>query len=470
MSTVDTIILVGYLAVVLLLGWICRKEGNSATAHFLAGRKMGMLSIGISIMVTTFSAINYVSIPEEVSSHGIYVVFSFPIFFLAAWPISRIWMPYFHKLQATTVYEFLEKRYDRRVRLLASGVFLLWRIIWMAIALYVSGKILSAFSGYSLHGLCIVCGIVATLYTAFGGMKAVMYTDVLQFCVLIAGIVLCLALAMNNWNGTSEALLDTFSKVHPFDYNFFSPDPRIRMTLWSCIFGVFASFMARYGADQVVMQRYFTAKDLNSAQRGIWLNAAASVLALSLLALLGIVFCSIQAGSSAKLGFLKQLVMLLRTAPAGVTGLIVASILAATMSSVDSGINACSACLVTDFRAHCSTRWLTLGIGLAVTVLAITVLPPLNRQQGIFAIVNKLVNGMGSPLLAIVCLGMFSRRTNAPGVFWGGIFGVVASLLVTIFLKPLALQYYAVVNALLTFAACWLASFAIREKTRNTRK
>lgn len=469
MDCIDLIVLFAYLISVLALGWHFR-HGDGPQEHFLAGRKMGALPIGLSIMVTSFSAINYVAIPEEIVGHGLYVIVSFPVFFLAAWPISKIWMPYFHRLRATTVYEFLETRYDGSVRRLACVLFLCWRFGWMAIALYVSGKILSVFSGWSPLVMIALCGLVATAYTSVGGVRAVMWTDVLQFIVLFSGI----AFGVCHAYGTSGvSLVDIVYEggrlmpFAPFDEEFLSFDPRVRMTLWSGLFGVFTAFMARYGADQVVMQRYFTAKDLKSAQRGIWLNAFASMLSLSLLACLGLAVYGYAVKTGAlELGVatgrgtaLKQLALMVKSFPTGVTGLIVSGILAATMSSIDSGINACSAGIVNDFPMLSSrvrsSRWMTFGLGLTVTVLAVVLLPYLNKHQSLFAVINKLVNGLGSPLLALVVLGMFSRWTTARGVFWGGVLGLLGSLGVSFFVKPLALQYYAVANLIVTLGCCY---------------
>lgn len=475
MQTADVLILALYLLAVLALSWHCRHDSAGADGHFLAGRRMGTVPIGLSVMVTSFSAINYLAIPEEICGHGLYVIVSFPVFFLAAWPITRLWMPFFHSLRVTTVYEFLEQRYDRRVRRLASGIFLLWRAAWMAIALYVSGKYLAVLTGTPPLPMIALCGLVAAAYTALGGMRAVMWTDVLQFAVLLLGLLFGVIYAFS----TADApVLDTvascgrFRPFTPFDPQFLSFDPRIRMTFWSGLFGVFTAFMARYGADQVVMQRYFTARDLASARRGLWLNAAVSVATLSLLALFGIAVCAYAVRTGAihpdqpvPRGLaLKQLAALLGAAPAGLTGLITAGLLAATMSSVDSGINACAAAVTTDFlqgRPAARPRRLTLALGLAVTALAILLLPWLNAHQSLFAVINKLVNGLGSPLLAIVTLGMFSRRTTAHGMFWGGLLGTALSLTVSLAVQSLALQYYAVVNLLLSLAACALCSWLI---------
>ena len=127
-------VLIGYLLVLLGIGWHFRSAGKDGTSFFLAGRSMGYFPIGLSVMVTTFSALNYLAFPGEVYSYGLYVLISLPVFFLAAIPIVYVWMPFFHRMKLVSVYEYFEKRFDWRVRALASGLFICWRLFWMSTA------------------------------------------------------------------------------------------------------------------------------------------------------------------------------------------------------------------------------------------------------------------------------------------------------------------------------------------------
>lgn len=474
MKLLDYTVVAGYLALLLLIGWKFRTRSENPAEYFLAGRRMGWFPIGLSVMVTTFSAINYLALPGEVFGFGLYVLASFPVFFLAAWIVTKVWMPFFHGKKLVSLYEFLEERFDYRVRALASGLFLAWRFFWMATALYASAQIMSRLTGVSLPAVILAGGVVATVYTAVGGMRAVMWTDVLQFFVLFGGIVLGLAFALRGDTDAFQIALEggRLKPFLPFDPAYLSFDPRIRMTLWSGLIGVTVAFLARYGADQMVVQRYFTARDLRAAQRGLWLNAFVSVLSLSLLVLFGLAVYVHAVKSGALAGTrimngtaLQQIAALIRSFPSGVTGVIAAALLAATMSSIDSGINSCGAAYLTDFhnrlfRFRLPGHLLTAVIGSAVTFLALTAVPLAGRTNTLFMIVNKFVNGLGSPLLTLVALAMFSKRVNAFGMLAGGLCGVAASLAISFCVRNLALQYYAVANLILTIAFCYLFSFA----------
>lgn len=493
MTAPDYLVLVVYLCVVLGIGLCFRTRSGEGAEFFLAGRSMGWLSIGLSVMVTVFSAINYLAFPNEVFGNGLYVIAALPVFLLAAWPITRIWMPFFHSMQLTSVYEYLQRRFDARVRSLASGLFILWRAAWMAVALYASGSILAALAGLPPLAVILVGGLAATAYTSVGGMRAVMWTDVAQFCVLFGGIALGLGFAVGD-GGIAEVLElaregGRLKPFVPFDPDFLSPSPFVRMTLWSGLIGVFVAFLSRYGADQVVMQRYFSAKNLLAAQRGLWLNAWVSVLSLSLLALFGLAVYAhaIKTGAIADVDWaalspmqqkataMKQLAGLVRSFPPGVTGLVAAGLLAATMSSIDSGINACSAAYLTDFHRRWFTttktearssawldRALTVAFGILATGLALTLIPLVGKTDTLFMIVNKIINGLGAPLLVLFLLGMFTRTANAPGMLYGGIIGLVASLAISLRVRGLSLQYYAVANLLAMLLPCVVASLGAR--------
>ena len=455
MAVPDYAVLLVYLLVLLGIGWHFRSAGGDRASFFLAGRSMGYFPIGLSVMVTTFSALNYLAFPGEVFKHGLYVLISLPVFFLAAIPIVYIWMPFFHRMKLVSVYEYFEKRFDWRVRALASGLFICWRLFWMATALFASAQIMSKLTGFPLTGAILVGGIIAAVYTALGGMKAVMWTDVLQFFVLFGAIVLCVSACGSDAGFRIAAGESRLIPWYPFNASYFSFDPRIRITFWSGLLGTFVMFLSRYGADQMVMQRYFSARDLRSAQRGLWLNGIVSVLALGLLVIFGLSLYVNRPQSD----FMTAMASMIRSLPPGVSGLVAAGLFAATMSSIDSGLNSCCAAYLTDFHVHFSerrinVRGLTLAVGMLVTLLALTLIPLTARHHSLFAIINKFINALGSPLLAMMLLAMFSRRVNASGMLWGGLAGFAASLIVSLTVHDLALHYYAVVNLILTGVFC----------------
>ena len=489
MRSIDYIIFSLYLVMVIGIGILCRSKKHSVKEFFLAGRSLGWFPVGISIMVTAFSAINFNSFPTEVIGYGFYVVTSIPIFFLVALPIVKIFIPFFYKLNSASAYEFLEKRFNVNVRCLASGLFIFWRTLWMSVILYSTAQILSLITNINLPWLIIICGLTATGYTAFGGIRAVIWTDVAQFAVLFGGILFAVIFTVmhidNGIHGTVDTALQggLFKPFIPFDPKYFSFDPTIRISFWSCLIGVFVAFLIRYGADQMVIQRYLTTKSLKAAQAGFCLNIICAVISISLLAAFGVVIYAysvdnniINAGEKL-INPLKHMAILIKSFKYGGCGLLAAGLIAATMSSIDSGINACSAAYFCDFHQRFLSKnknedqkWrfsvlLSLILGILSILMALSCIVLLGNQKSVFVIVNKVVNGLGSPLLAIILLAIYSKKIKPMSVFRGGIAGIILSIIVIIFVSNLALHYYAVVNLLITLLACYI--FNIFEKKRN---
>ncbi len=474
MTGLDTSILLFYVAGILAFSYRLHRRHPTQDV-FLAGRTMGWFPIGLSVMITLFSAVNFVAFPAEIIEHGLYVWAALPVFVLVAIPVTRLFIPFFHRMQLTSVYAYLEHRFDRRVRLLAAGLFIFWRLCWMATALYATAQLLSVVTGLSHTLLIIVAGGVAAFYTAIGGIRTVMWTDVIQFVILLTGIGGAFWIAWGapgpGWNDfwAQARISGALQPFAPFDPEFLSWRPTVRITLWSGLIGTFVAFLTRYGADQMVVQRYFTARNLDAAVRGFWWNILAALTALLLLSALGL---AIAAGpvddtlpAMARLGaFAKGL-------PFGLTGLLAAGLLAATMSSIDSGLNSCLASWMTDFEGRTGgpainwrqeRRYRTLVAVLAVSAILLAFV--VGRAGDLFSIVNRVINGVGSPLLALILLAMFSRACNARGAWIGGWVGILASVTISFSWDGLALHYYAVVNLLITILACRLAAASTRRQ------
>ena len=484
MGSIDYIIMGLYLIVVVGVGLAFRKHNKSNLDFFLAGRNMGWFPIGLSVMVTAFSVINYMAFPTEVFANGVYVLISLPIFFVAAYLVSEIWLPRLYEMKLNCVYEYFQARFSARVRILASIVFIFWRVIWMATALYAAGMLLSKVSGLNIYYVILICGIIATIYTGIGGIRAVMWTDCLQFLVLFGGIVFAVIVVLQNSN------IDNFINVaknggvlqpfYPLDYSFFSLDPTVRISFFSGVIGVTVAFLTRYGADQVVVQRYFTARSLVDAKRGIWLNAFVAFIALLLLAVFGIVIYvnSMNRGAldgvdikalpiaSRKALAMREFIITVKYLPSGVFGLIVSGLLAATMSSIDSGINACTNAWVNDIlpnfrklanKGNLNRLWVYF-LGFVCTISGIFLVPLVGHTKSLFVIVNQVVNALGSPLLALFIAGFYLKRANSFGAFWGGITGFVFSIAFSLFYNGISLHYYAVVNLIVTITVIYLFS------------
>ena len=276
----------------------------------------------------------------------------------------------------------------------------------------------------------------------------------------------------NGIHGITEAALSggLLKPFKPFDVTIFCLDPRIRISVWSALIGTFIAFLTRYGADQVVIQRYLAAKNPEQARKGFTLNYLAAISSILLLAFLGLAIHAyfIQKGEvlhniSQPIVYFTRFINML---PPGISGLMITAIIAASMSSFDSGIHSCSTVITTDFNnlnifRKISPRVMVISLGILITLAALYI----KNFGSIFEIANKIVNGFGSPLLALFVMGKYARRSNSAGAFYGGILGLLFSGCIILFVKNLALHYYAVVNFIGTVCFIYLFSH-IRSKMK----
>ncbi len=492
MHTIDFVVFYVYLAVILLVGLAKYRRQHSEKEFFLAGRSLGWFPLGISIMVTMLTAVNFAAFPTEIFKNGCYVLIALPIFIVVAFPVSKIFIPFFQKQNKASAYAFLEDVFDLKTRCLASILFMFWRLTWMAVALYASARILAAITGQQLWLLILVCGIITVAYTSLGGLRAVIWTDVTQFFILVGGITVALVLVSLTTEGGFAGIFhnafrhNVFKPVVPYDPAFFSFDPTIRTTFWSGSIGTIVAFLARYGADQMVIQRYLAAKSLSDARKSFAFNIICVLSVLILLVIFGMAMHSYAVHTDIMGKFskpLKYMAILIRSLPYGAAGLLSAGLLAATMSSIDSGVNACSMSWTKDFyhrffnkeelsKAHHIrySVYFSIIIGILIITLAELLIFVFGKHHSIFVIFNKVINGFGSPLLVLIILGMFPRRFKADSVFWGVITGTIFSVSVALFVEYLALHYYAVVNLLATFAACGIMEALFHRQKRNSAK
>lgn len=465
MQPLDYLVCILYFVFVLAVGFKFKSQKNSLSSYCLADRKMHWFPIGLSIMVTSFSAVNYIAFPLEVYANGLYILICLPVFILVSYPVAKIFIPFYHKQNLTSIYEYFEVRFDERVKILMANLFILWKLLWIATFLYATGKILGAITQSSIYMWMTLVGLVAIVYTSFGGIKAVIWTDVAQFFILVGGIIFSLLFVLSSQKvSLDESIQVIFQQgklkpFYPLDLTFFSFDPRIRITFWSGLIGCSVIFLTRYAADQVVVQRYFTAKNLKNAKYGFYWNILTAILALSLLAGLGVILILFSHQSNThQLKPIQVFAGFIKFMPNGISGLLVAGLIAATMSSIDSGINSCLTVFINDLRGSDSqsTRWnskyeLSMAFGLTAIVLSFVV----SKMGSVFVLMNKVIHGVGSPFLAIVFLAIYSKRVNCRGVFFGIIFGVLLSILNSLFVTQLALHYYALVNFLITALMCY---------------
>ncbi len=453
MHPLDLFTIAGYLTLMLGLGVVFGRN-QSRQEFFLAGGSMGWIPVGLSVMATLFSSNSFVFYPSAAFGDSLRIGLSLVAFSLMTPVVIWVFIPVYARLQVETAYEYLEMRFHVSVRTLASGLFILLRIGWMASATYAASVVVSSVMEVPQTTVIIVLGIVSICYTMLGGLRAVMWTDVLQFVVFAVTILLTLGLVMQlTGYGPSELLQTYFADRENLVVDF-SPSLTLKHGSWAILIGVFLEGVSAFGVDQVAVQRYLSSKSERTSQWGAALNLAAMWIVLPGLLMIGVGLYAyftqnptdLVEGSLTKAiaeddtiadRALPEFVQL--HFPAGLAGLFLSALMAAIMSSIDSGVHSVTTALIVDFRDRLVPHWrpkndrqevrliriLILVIGGLAIALACYVG---TLGEDVFDVGKKLTAAFGGPLLAIFLLALFSRRTTSLGVLVSVIVSTAATL------------------------------------------
>ena len=439
-----------YAIGMIVVGLYFSRKNNNTEDYLLGGRKMNPLMLGMSLFASLLSTISYLSYTGEMIRYGPMFITGAIAFPFVIFTVGSFMIPYFMKLRVTSAYEILEQRLGLSIRLLGSTLFTLIRLFWMAVIIHATtDKVLVPILGlgesWTTH-ICILMGIVTITYTSLGGLRAVVFTDVIQSGILFGGGILTVAIIANQ--------LGNFRELWPAEWptHWEKPDwgfdPKARMSLVSIFLAVFCWHTCTAGSDQVVIQRYFATRDVNAAKRVLVINLVADFLAMLLMAMVGLALIAYFTTNSDIFGTDQSLdnnsdqlfpKFISTELPVGLTGLVISGLLAAAMSSLSSGMNSTSSVITTDFISLFRSvepdekskiliaRWVSVIIGLIVIILSLIV----GHVSGnLFEVANKVVNLFVSPLFVLFFLAIFFKSSNAIGVWCGALTSITVAVLI----------------------------------------
>ena len=231
LELIDHAVVVVYLPGLLLLGYFFSRRQKTREEYFVAGRGMAWFAVGLSIMATLMSTITYLSTPGEMIKHGVgasAMLLSYPLVLVL---VGDVVIPYFMRLNVTSAYEYLEQQFDLAVRLFAASSFVLVRLAWMGLIVYTAAGALATISGFPFLILVVAVTVVWIAYTVLGGLRAVIWTDLLQFLILFVGAVMVIVyVAWDRGTGFGTWWADIMT-ADTEPQPVFSFDPRVRLTV-----------------------------------------------------------------------------------------------------------------------------------------------------------------------------------------------------------------------------------------------
>jgi SSS family solute:Na+ symporter len=450
--------------------WFGRRQKNTED-FFVGGRRMPWMAVGLSILATLFSTLSYVGVPGEMIRHGAALFLGYLAVPLSFFVIAFLFIPFYMRLHLTSAYEYLERRFSYPVRLLGAALFVMLRLGWMSMVVFAASMGLEQVIGGDLEWLpgpdifwwIGVVGVVAAVYTAIGGIQAVIWVDVIQCVLLLAGVLMAIGYVVMvdrtgpaDWWRIASSNASTTHAMPPL----FSFDLTVRNTVLWTMTNVFFWSICTHGADQVVLQRYFSTSSLRSARRSYLTNIIVELTMISLASLAGLALLAfylqrvylLPEGATAT-GMADKLFpfFLGHQLPAGCAGLIISAFLCDAIQTLESGVNAATAVATKDLiyhRAEKSTvrkesrpveasstaqltvaRFLTVGITAFVTGTAYGV-AYIQRTYGLSLVdmMPKFFNMFVGPLAAMFFVGMFLPRCTTRSVFPAALCGLAISV------------------------------------------
>lgn len=450
MSGVDWGVLIVYILLIITMSWWIGHRQKNREDYYLGGRSMPAWQIALSIMATQVSAISLIGAPAFVAlkldGGLVWLQYEFAIP-LAMILIMLVLVPVYHKTRAITIYEYLEKRFGRLTRFLISLVFLLSRGLGTGVALLATGIVTAVCLQWPLPQTILLIGVVAIIYTTFGGIVADIYSDIIQLAILWLGsIVAIIILGQMVDTQSIETVLAGSQRMQVFDFSHTGLGDGQTFAFWPMLFGGLFLYLSYYGCDQSQAQRLLTTSTVKEAQLALVMNGAFRFLLVLTYVAVGVLMIPFLAANpdfASKLSgnqpdFLMPL-FLTEYMPTGILGLLIAGFFAASMSSIDSAINSLSAATYQDFLIRIRpaladisdkkqvrlSRALTVFWGIVGTAFALQMV---GGSETVLELVNKIGSAFYGPVLAVFWLGILTRGSRQKGAVTGLISGVLLNI------------------------------------------
>jgi sodium-coupled monocarboxylate transporter 8/12 len=479
----DLAVFVAYMALLTGVGFAFARRKSGANEYLLAGQDVHWAVVAVSVLAALFSGISYLGAPAEAFFHDLTNLWAVSTFLIATPLVTVLFLPFFRSAGVVTAYEYLDRRFDARLRRLGSGLFVLRVTFYLGLAISAPAMVVAEMTGWPFAACALLAGGLSTAFATLGGMKAVVWTDSVQFLVLCGGVLLIIAAAACGVPGGLPEALRLAAADGKTNFVRLDPDPRVRLTVWGCLAGGLANNLVQMVTDQIAVQRYLTARSLAEARRALWFKLSVTLPLLFCFYLCGTVLYGFYKAHPARVPPLAGAALVpglnppppsagapplandrilpyfvTYELPSPLPGLLVAAIVGATVAVVSAGVHALATAALVDLapgdpaRLVGRARVAAFGFGVVSTGLALVV--------AVFGTMieatNRIIGLFGGPLLGLFLLGVVSRRATAGGATAGLACGAAAAALVgfsgSLFGVPISFMWITPVSAAVTVA------------------
>jgi SSS family transporter len=452
----DWTVIALYFAVIIGISVFVSKHMGSTTGDFfLGGQKIPWWAAGLSIFGSKLSALTFIAIPAKAyATDWVYIMNNVMVLAIAP-VVTFFYLPYFRKFKLTSVYEYLQIRFDKRVKLVGSFTFIVFQLSRLGVVVYLPALVLSTVTGINIFVCIFVTTIITTAYSVAGGIEAVVWTEVMQVFVLLGGaLVSFFFITAHSPGGLGGLVREAYShdkfRVANLGWSISQP------VLWVVVIGTLLTNLVTYTSDQVVVQRYLTTPTEREARRSVYTNAVMVIPATLIFFGVGTAlwyFYRHHPGGLNPNGRVDDVFpwFISQQLPAGLSGLVIAGLFAATMSTIGSSMNSIATVLTTDFyRPFKKTvtdrqclrfaRASTVVLGVLGSLIAMYLVYLQNAS--IWDQYLKIIGLFGGCLAGMFAAGIFFPRINGTGILVGfgvscvGLYFIQRSDAVNFFLYP----------------------------------
>lgn len=469
----DWLVIVAYLVSMIGIGlyFYLREKRNSTSNFFVGGRTIPFWAAGISLYAANTSSISFIAIPAKAfESNWQYLtnnlIAVLGLVFVAIWIV-----PLLRRLDLMSVFSYLETRFHPAIRMLASALAILTQIgSRMSVILLLPALAISTITGINVTLSIVLMGGFTIIYTAMGGMKAVIWTDFVQVIVKMGGAIFAIGFIIFTLRGGFSEFLSIANaedKMHLFDFSF----DLTKATVWGFIFLVLFDVVLTFPKDQVLMQRTLSTKSDKEAGRSIWAFAAIMIPGGFVFYMIGTALFVFYKAHPERMNPLLPIdatfpLFIGAELPMGVTGLIIAGIFAAAMATLSGIMNSVATLVSVDFyekivknpsqkKGVFFAEMMTVVVGLIG--IGVAVLLSKFDATSLFDVSIELAGLLGGGFAGAYTLGMFTRRANSPGVA----IGIGCSIVLTTIAWSFDLvhpYFYLAISILLCIVIGYLAS------------
>jgi SSS family transporter len=451
LSISDYVVMAGYLVGLIVIGYFCSSSKKDSKAYLLGGGKMPYFALGISCLMAALSAFSLVMVPGEIFNHGLsYWVLGLltPLFTVVT---CSIFMRFYFKIGAFTPFEYLERRYSPEIRTLVASLTIYLRLIYLGMVLFSTSKIFEGAAGWPGWVTILLCGGIALIFTTAGGFKAVVWTDVMQFVVLIGGLFcilggLWIKIDGGLWGGIVYAFqngrgLDQFAKPE-----FYMLNPYVRLSFWLLLLGQILAPISIMASDQMTVQRLLASGSYKAAVKTQVVNTCLTIPTIIILWIIGLTVFTFFAQNpdvSAKSGDTALFTFISTQLPSPIPGFIIAGMLAAVISTLNAVFNSMATVYLKEIHLRYLnpgmteidqvkvSRIATVAIGLIACGLGLLITCSAERLAQSVVEASTIFNAFEVVIVPAFIFAVLSRRASTllvwvtAGLLWGLQLGMI---------------------------------------------